>query len=160
MALSNTLTYDQTPPHRPGVDELGGAAFQNRADFPPDPSTQLTAEMWNQLTKLGPALAKVTPAVILDITNTGAPAIATCIAAGGNITSGDFDVNRVGAGDTLVTHTGGKLPPQTYRAFAQQVDDVEIDRIRVVPIANGWRVKTKLGATGTDCSFVLVISGL
>jgi hypothetical protein len=34
-------------------------------------------------------------------------------------------------------------------------EDVEIDRARVFPVTNGWRVKTKLGATATNVAFVL-----
>lgn len=48
MSSSDTLTYDQTPPHRPAIDELGGGAKVNVAPEP-DPVRQLRAEDINQL---------------------------------------------------------------------------------------------------------------
>jgi hypothetical protein len=162
MASSNVLTYNQTPPHRPGIDELGGGAFENDPDFPPHPTTEPAAEDFNQTTKQLVAQARMMAAVEFYVVFTaGVPAINTVVGLPDGLVAGDFTVVDNGAGDTSITHTGGKIPPQMYPApkGLTLVQDVEIDRARAFKITNGWQVKTKLGGTGTDCNFVLIVSG-
>ena len=156
MPLSNTLTYDQTPWHRPGIDDLGGGAHKNLTK-PRDPRTVPDADTFNQTVRQIVAMASLAPSVRIQVEFTaGTPAITQLAALNSGLLIGDFTVTDNGAGDTsltLVSMTGEQLRPCELTI----AEDVEIDRLRVVPIANGWRVKTKLGAVGTDAAFVLAV---
>lgn len=162
MPTTDVLTYEQTPPRRPALSDLDGGACQNDMERPPVPGIDPDALAMNQRDKLVVSLCGITPALVLEVHfSGGVPSIyyvGPMRSTG--LVAGDFTVVDNGNGDTSITHTGGKLPVVTWSAGAEQVDDTEIDRIRVVPITNGWRVKTKLGSTGTDANFVLRISGL
>lgn len=164
MPSTNTLTFDQNPPHRAALNELGGGAKENNAKYPPDPAKHPTAEDFNQMSKQLEAVNRVMPLAILWVrTNAGSPVIDTVMAAGSTIVPGDFTPVDNGAGDITIwwtTGTNGKLPAATG-VKASQTDDVEIDRIRAfltsVSGNPAARVKTKLGAAGTDCNFCLEI---
>lgn len=165
MPSSNTLTYDQDPPHRPDLTELGGGAKENHAKRPPNPVTMATAEDFNQLTKQVEAFARVAPLARLWVRfNAGTPSVHSVQALGSAVVIGDFTVVDNGDGDTTISWTtgvGGKLPA-AVGVKAAQTDDVEIDRgpravLTTVGSNPAARVKTKLGATGTDANFCLEI---
>lgn len=161
MPTTDVLTYEQTPPRRPALSDLDGGTCADDTEFPPDPNVGPSALAMNQRDKLMVGLCGITPAVVLEVHfSAGAPSIYYVGGMRTGLVAGDFTVVDNGDGDTSITHTGGKLPPATWSAGAEQVDDTEIDRIRVVSITNGWRVKTKLGSTGMDANFVLRVSGL
>jgi hypothetical protein len=156
-----TLTFDETPPRRPGIGDVGGGAKEDDVEFPPDPVTMPTAADANQMALQIVGLWAVSAAAIVHVTFSGStPSIAGVFSPRTGLVAADFALTDNGLGDTSVVHAGGKLPPATFPAFALQVDDVEIDRVRAVPVTNGARVKTKLGATGTDCNFVVIFSGI
>jgi hypothetical protein len=159
---SNTLTFDESPtPRRPTIDDLGGGAKQN-ATSPPDPVRQATAEDFNQATKQIAAVGRVIPLATVFVTiSAGVPTVSGVLAPGSSVTTGSFTLTDNGAGDTTISWAASLLPTRSVGAKAFQTDDTEIDRIRAfygtasVPVANSpaVRVKTKLGATGTDCNF-------
>lgn len=164
MPADNTLTFDQDPPHRADLTELGGGAKENDAIHKPDPVKHPTAEDFNQASKQLAAFNRVAPLALVWVRITaGTPAIYMVQALGANVVPTDFTPTDEGAGQTLITWTtgtGGKLPG-AIGVKASQTDDVEIDRIRAILTTNGSdpaaRVKTKLGLTGTDCNFCLEI---
>jgi hypothetical protein len=163
--LSSTLTYDQAIPHRPTIAELGGGAFQNDPKYPPDPATHPTAEMFNQATKQIVALAGMSPSLKIQVEFPGGVATLTqLIALGTSVTLANFTalggvLTVNGAGDTTITLPAALIPPQLTRASGLTiVEDVEIDRTRIIVVANGWRIKTKLGATGTNAAFVFQVN--
>jgi hypothetical protein len=156
MTISSTLTYDQATWHRPGIDELGGGAHEN-ATIPRDPRTVPDARMFNQLTRQTVALGTLAPSVRLQVEFPGGvPTITALVALNTLLVAADFTITDNGDGDTSLTlakYVGEQLRPLEL-TIAQ---DIDIDRWRVIPIANGWRVKTKLGATGTNAVFVLAL---
>lgn len=167
MASSNTLTFDQDPPVRPAVSDVGGGAKENSVTRPPNPTTMATAEDFNQISKQIAALGGVAPLAILLVTFSGGdPSITLVKAPGSNVTTASFTPTDNGNGDTTIawkTGTGqpaGALPSATM-VRASLMADVEIDRIRAILTTSGSdpaaRVKTKLGATGTDADFILEI---
>lgn len=166
MALiSSTLTYDQTIPHRPVIAELGGGAYTNDPIRPPDPTSQPTAEMFNQATKQIVALAAVAPSLKIQVEFVaGTPTITQLVSLGTTITAAKFTVlgglvTDNGNGDTTITLPATLIPAPTMRASAMTiVEDVEIDRMRIIPVSNGWQIKTKLGAVGTDAAFVFQVN--
>lgn len=167
MSSSNTLTFDQDPPHRAALSELGGGAKENdvRPGKAPDPVKMATAEDFNQISGQLAAVNRVMPLAVLWVRITaGTPAIFALQAAGSTVIAADFTVVDVGPGETLISWTtgvGGKLPAATG-VKASQTDDVEVDRLRPILTTDGSgnpaaRVKTKLGAVMTDCNFCLEI---
>lgn len=121
MSSSDTLTYDQAPPHRPALDELGGGAKVNEQPEP-DPVRQLRAEDCNQASKQLAALARVTPIAILQVDQaagvysktavSGQPAAALLAA---------FTVTKNGTGDITVSWTAGIFPSPIARHRAHVV---------------------------------------
>lgn len=163
---SNTLTFDESPtPRRPTIDDLGGGAKQN-ATAAPDPVRQATAEDFNQTTRQIAAIGRVIPLATVFVTiSGGTPSVSGVLAPGSAVLAGSFTLTDNGAGDTTISWPASLLPTRSVGARAFQTDDTEIDRIRAVygvasvPAANSpaVRVKTKLGATGTDCNFAVDI---
>ena len=161
MSETSVSTYEQLPPRRPSLEDMGGGAFENDTEFAPSPGDPSAHDV-NQMAKQCVALAALSAAVAIHVTfSGGTPSISSVQAVRSDLVAASFTVTDNGAGDTSITHTGGLLPTATFPAFAQQVDDVEIDRgPRVAPITNGWRIKTKLATVGTDSNFLLIASGL
>jgi hypothetical protein len=167
MASSDTLTFDQDPPHRPGLSELGGGAKENSLRQPPNPVTMPTAEDFNQFSRQHEAAGRVLPLARLWVGfSGGTPAILLVQALGGNVVAASFTVTDEGAGVTLISwKTGLGAPdgalPHAIGVKVGQTDDVEIDRIRAILTSDSGdpaaRIKTKLGASGTDCNFWLEI---
>lgn len=164
MPSENTLTFDQDPPHRADLTELGGGAKENDAIHKPDPIKMPTAEDFNQFSKQLAGINRVMPLALVWIRITaGTPAVFAVQAPGSGVVIADFTLTDEGAGQTLIewtTGTGGKLPG-AIGVKASQTDDTEIDRIRAILTTSGSnpaaRVKTKLGAVATDCNFCLEI---
>lgn len=167
MASSNTLTFDQDPPHRPALNELGGGAKENSAQYPPDPVKHPTAEDDNQKSRQAEAFGRVAPLARLWVRIVaGTPAVYNVQALGNNVAIGSFTVTDNGVGDTIISwKTGTGAPagalPAAVGVKAVQTDDTEIDRIRAILTTFGAdpaaEVKTKLGAVATDCDFCLEI---
>lgn len=157
--LSNTLTYDQADPHRPTLDELGGGEFQNDPVHPPKEGHP-SAEMFNQATKQVVALAKLAPSMKFQVEfDAGEPKITQFVALRSQLTIDDFQLFDNGDGNTTIAVDPAKLVPQLMRASGLTiVGDVEIDRMRIVTESNGWTIKTKLGATGTDAPFTFQVN--
>jgi hypothetical protein len=67
------VTYDEVPPFRPTVDDMGGAKKKNVEPprTPPNPVRSVTAEDWNQAVQQVEALARVAPIAILTVRWTG-----------------------------------------------------------------------------------------
>jgi hypothetical protein len=160
MADTLPVTYDQTPARLPVLDDLHGNLLENVPGKTPGPDHPNAFAM-NQGDQLHVAHANVLPSTKLYISFPGGvPTIQRVDSTRTGLVASDFTVTDNGPGDTSITHTGGKLPAVRWPATAHQVDDTEIDRCRAVPIANGTRVKTKLGTVGTDAEVVLEISGI
>ncbi len=163
MSSSNTSTFDDNPPRRPGLSELGGGAKENSARFPPDPVKHPTAEDFNQGSRQLEAQGRVGCLARLFVTfSAGTPSIAAVQALGANVVAGSFTVTDESTGSTLIkwkTGTGapaGALPPVTG-AMVSQTDDIEIDRLRAILTTSSGdpavRVKSKLITVATDCNF-------
>lgn len=148
-------------PRRPGVSDVGGAALVDDQAAPPDPETMPHATQLNQWMNLLVGYGLVAPAVIVSVSfSGGTPSKDVVVGIGFNVSASDVTLTDNGAGDTSVTLAAGKFPVKSWQAMGlTQNDDVEIDRLRAVTIANGVRVKSKLGAAATDCNFTVALSG-
>lgn len=154
------LTYDgdianAISPFRPGIQDVGGGAKLDDADFTPDPVTMFTAADFNQMGLLLVALGKVTPAAIIVVTNAGTPAVSAIRAAGSLLVSGDFTVIDHGAGDTEITCPSTKImQPLAGLGFSQAAGDFRVSG-RVNGTNDGIRIETRNSAgTLADVNFI------
>ncbi len=165
MASSDTLTFDDDPPHRAGITELGGGAKENNVKFPPDPVKHMTSQDCNQFTGQHGAFNRMTPLARLFVRfAAGVPSVYAVQAAGSLVVAGDFTVVDNGAGDTTVwwtTGVGGKLPAAIGVGGLTVTEDVAIDEQRALLTSVSGnpavRVKTKIAVAGTDAQFVVEI---
>lgn len=159
MPLDSTLTYNQTPPRRPTLDDLNGGALANDAEEAPAPGIDPDARAMNQSDKLAVAAHGVIEHTRIQITFSGATPSKTGIwSLREGLALSDFTLNDAGTGITEITHTGGKLPAGTWPAEAYCYGTGDSTAI-VEPIANGWRVRTRTAGAAADVNFVLKLSG-
>ena len=157
-----TPTYAQTPPRRPTIDDVGGGAYEDLANFPPDPADP-SADDVNQLAFLVVAAHNVLAHTILNVQlSGGTPSIVGVFSMRSDLITGDFTVHDAGVGIVEITHTGGKLPAETWWAQAYVSGNAGGGVADVEKITNGWRVRTRVcnTATLTDLNFGLRVSGL
>lgn len=149
---------DSVNPYRPGLDTVGGAAFQDDAIYPPDPTIQLTARAENQNEMLIVALSKVTPAAILYVKLiSGTPSIFGLRCASSILSSSDFTVTDTADGKTTITCPATKII-QPFACFAvpQATGDFRASGY-VNGTSDGIVVETRNSAgTLTDCDFVAI----
>jgi hypothetical protein len=157
-------TGDDGPelPRRPSTDDLGGDTKQDNAKYPPDDVEHFTAAGWNQLVKQSAALARVTPACVLEVRFSGsAPYVARCSAASSNVSLTTFTPTDNGTGDTTIEWPADTFPPAVLSpsgltllvtTSADRAGDLE-------EVANGVRVRTKAGGVATDIPFTIQIWG-
>lgn len=162
MTVSNTLTWDESPPRRPGLSDITGGTKENRPGRTPDPVTMPCAEEDNQRAKQIAAMGGILPMAILYVTfPAGAPTVAAVKAMGTNVVTGDFTAVDNAAGDTTVHWASTVLPPVWSAPSVSLVGDVEIDRIRAfyttVGANQAVRVKTTLAGVATDAAIAVAI---
>lgn len=163
MGVPLYLTYDgsisaSVNPFRPGLDSVGGASFVDDSQYPPDPTTQLTAAAENQNEMLIVALSKVTPCAIISVTfSSGTPSIASLRAAGSVLAAGDFTVTDLGNGFTeLICPATKIIQPLGCVAVPQSAGDFRASGY-VNSTSNGIRIETRNSSgTQTDCNFLAV----
>ena len=151
-------TVEGVNPYRPGIDTVGGAAFQDDSQFPPDPTEQLTALVENQNEMLIVALAKVTPAAVIYVkVVSGTPSIYGIRAASSILTSADFTVTDVAPGKTEISCPATKLI-QPFACFAvpQATGDFRASGY-LNGTSTGIIVETRnSGGSLADCDFVAI----
>lgn len=153
---SNTLTYDQSPARRPGLDDVGGATQENDPEYPPLVGMP-TAEMANQAQKLLAAYGAVTPLAIVSVRfNAGTPVMDLYTEV--RTTPVQPTLNDLGNGDTSVTWNPYPFPAAIARAVVTLNDDLAMLAPVVLPVTNGFEVKTRNSAgTLADCAFTLTL---
>lgn len=157
-------TGDDGPelPRRPSTDDLGGDAKQDNSKYPPDDVEHFTAAGWNQLVKQAAALARVTPACVLEVRfSSGTPYVARCSAASSNVSIATFTPTDNADGDTTIAWPADTFPPAVLSpsgltllvtTSADRAGDVE-------EVSSGFRVRTKAGGVATDIPFTIQIWG-
>ena len=160
--MSSTYTFDLTPPRRPSLDDLGGAAKQDDADYPPNPVTMMTAVNWNFFARFFEGIGKVVPFCTIHVAfSAGAPYIVSLQSMRSSLVSGNLVLTDNGAGDTTISWAGiaTSFPPANRPPRADIVGDGSF----LVPTcdtttANTVRVRTRNSAgTLVDQAFVVEI---
>jgi len=147
---------DGVNPYRPGIDTVGGAAFVDDSEFPPDPTQQLTALAENQNEMLMVALSKVTPAALIYVKFTGGtPSIFGLRAASSILLPEHFTIIDRGTGDTEITCPATRLiQPLACIAVPQATGDFRASGY-VNGTSTGIRIETRNGSGSlTDCNFL------
>lgn len=139
---SSTLTFDETPPRRPSLDDLGGGAKEND-DVAPDPVRDPTAEDFNQMSKLLAALGRLMPVALLSVDiSSGDHFLERVSCATTAHTTGTFTLTDNGAGDISITWPVGSFPPAVARPRAHVVGATPA-LIAAEAISSGVRVRTE-----------------
>ena len=163
MASSNTLTYDDVPPHRPALSELGGGTKENRPGYAPNPVTMATAEDFNQMSKQLAALGAMAPLVQFDVTiSAGTPVIANFTSLRQGLVLGDFTVTDAGVGSTQISWLATKLPPLGRGPIAGLTQNTaNADGVKAfyttVSSNPAVQVVTSVGGVATDINFTVQI---
>jgi hypothetical protein len=165
--MARDYTFDLTPPARPSLADLGGAAKRDDARNPPDPVTMACAQNWNFFARELEALGKFVPflEVVIDL-GSGTPAL-TFVQSARSLLDLTF-LQAVtgllvdnGMGDTTFDYTSivGIFPPPTR---PPRVDLIAATGARYPgvsqPTPTSVRIVTQNGGgVATDYSFTLTI---
>lgn len=163
MPAGGISTFDGNPKtspattqgYRPGSSDFNGAALQNKASNPPDPSTMPTAELLNTMSLELVSIGKMIPVAFISVNAGGSPTTAYWSTAANNIGSNPFTVTRNGAGDYSITYAAGTLPtPAAQPAATLNVQlGAHNYAIGAINITNGIRVTTTEDGALTDLNF-------
>ena len=161
MTAPDFCTWDgsvseATNPYRPGLNDVGGAAFVDDSQYLPDPTTQLSAIVENQNEMQIVALGKIAASALIYVKiSGGTPSIFSLRAASSILLTTDFTITDHGNGDTELTCPATKLiQPFGVIATPQLTGDFRISAY-VNGTSNGIRVETRNSAgTLTDCDWV------
>ena len=158
-------TGDDGPelPRRPSTDDLGGDAKQDNSKYPPDDVEHFTAAGWNQKVKQLAALARVTPACVLEVRfSSGAPYVARCSAASSNVSNATFGtLTDNGTGDTTILWPADTFPPAVLSPSGLTIlaSSAAVRGGDVEEVANGVRVRTHSAGSPADLPFTIQIWG-
>lgn len=161
--MASDYTFDLTPARRPSLNDLGGAAKVDDAEFPPDPQTMATAQNWNQFARLLEGIGKQIPFITITVNfSAGAPFIASVQCMRSTITTASFPTpTDNGNGDTTIDWTAiaTQFPPSNQAPEVHLIGDAAM----LVPTAdtstaNKVRIRTRNSAgTLTDMAFKVKI---
>lgn len=162
---SNTLTYEQIPPIRPAIDDVGGGAKINDTVDPPDALTMPTAEDANQTARQLVALGTMTECARFTVAfAVGAPFIETFAVVRTDKVLGDFTIVDNGVGDTTIKWAAATFPAKNSEPHVSVNEDVDhrgaIAFMAVFGADRGVRVKTRDGAGApADRKFTVSVYG-
>lgn len=166
--MSDIITYNPwhgdpanaIAPHRPSLAQLGGGAYQDEQDNPPDLDTMPSAAMENANEKTLAGVARTCVVARFSIRFVaGAPVIGDLICADDTLLAGDFTVTDNGNGDTSITWPAGTFPTMAVQPCGLVLNEWGAVFPSAEAIANGVRVKTlnSLGV-GADTKFTVSLA--
>jgi hypothetical protein len=154
-----TSTFDQSPPRRPGIDDVGGGQKQNDPNLPPpDPELDPCADDFNQLSQQAVAAGKVLAVARLSIDQSGGDYTLVGIScASSTPTTTDFEVTKNGVGDVTITWPDGTFPTAIARPRAHIIGSTPLAHA-TQPLAHGARVRMiDMAGTPAESGFDLDI---
>lgn len=154
MSVSNTVTFKQTPPIRPGIADIrDGEKANETGTVPPD---MPNASEHNQSALLLEAYGQVAPLFVMSIEfSAGAPLVHSLGCIRTDKVSGDFTLTDNGAGDTSITFAAGTFPSAKAKPVAG-LNGSAAGFVVADPISNGVRVRTfNSAAAAADLPFTV-----
>jgi len=149
MTATATYTYDDTLPHRPSVDELGGDQKLDDEANPPG-VYEPEGAAWNNMVRLHAAMARMLPSAIVSLAfPAGVPTVSALATMGRLVVAADFALTDVGNGVTRIEWSAGLLPDMEREPCAF----VHAQGFEVGAAATGTRevtVHTTAGGIGAD----------
>jgi hypothetical protein len=147
-------------PRRPGLADVGGAAFIDDATDPPDPQTMPSAAMENQNEFLAVAFGMMIPVARFTVTWNGAAYVLTsyqCVST--LVSTGTFTVTRNSVGNISITWAANTLPasagqPTTSFTLAALLNNATIGSRN---ITNGVQTFITAGGAGSDQSYTVEV---
>lgn len=152
-----TSTYNNTPPTRPVVGDLGGGAKQPPPGAPANSTTQLTANDCNAMALAIAAFAKVTPTMVISVTQlAGVYTISQFAACGDNVLAGSITVTKNGVGDVTLSWAANLVPGAAFAPCAWLNGGAGAYRSpeATMPTATSVRIKMTDGTgAAVECNF-------
>jgi len=145
--MAADYTFDLTPCRRPSLADLGGAAKQDDAAYPPDPVTMATAQNWNAWARENEGCGKLIQFCTIQIGfAAGAPYIVALTSMRSTLTAGMLTITDNGTGDTTIDWSA--IPTAFPPAFRPPRADIVGDGAFLMPTcdtttANTVRVRTR-----------------
>jgi hypothetical protein len=152
MSASKTLTFKQTPAHRPGeADVLNGDKENATSSVPPHmPAAEEYMQMARQIVALG-SMAPLLRASVGFVA--GNPVLQAFACVRDDLIGGDFTLAHPGAGVVEITWDAGTFPAPNTRPIAATNADAKAFA-DAVNIANGVRIRTfDAAGAAADVSF-------
>jgi hypothetical protein len=165
MTAPDFLTWtgdEDNAPRRPSTDDLGGDQKQNHARYLPNPTTQPTAEGWNQQVKQIAAHSQVVDAARIDVDFTaGVPAVVAVASPSPSITTDSFELTDEGTGIVLIEWEPDLMPPAQIAPRGPFIRSALTTRCEghIEPVTNGVRVRLFSNGTVADLNFSIDIHG-
>lgn len=155
---SDLLTWDESPPRRPGIDDVGGGQKVNGVPAP-DPVRMLTAEDCNQTAAQIAAMGRVVGVCKISVRfSGGTPVLYKFSAPGSDVETATFTITDNGTGDTSITWPANTFPTLVVEAEAF-VNGATPAMIAAESITNGVRVRTKSDAgVANDIAFTCTVN--
>lgn len=109
---ASPYTFDLLPARRPSLADVGGAAKENDAEFPPNPVTDPTAEEHNFFARAVQGYGRVVASAVLRIEfSAGAPFVHSVKSPRSSLLVSSFALTDAGTGTTNIGWSAGVLPP-------------------------------------------------
>jgi hypothetical protein len=156
MPAPNKSTYDNG--NRPTPSDFNGISLTNDPQFPPDPASQPTAELFNTWSFLLISAGKAVGVAGFAVNAGPSPSIASWWTAANLIASNPFNLVRNGVGDYSITWAANLFPIAGWpRAELNQLPISSTACIGAVNVTNGVRVQTTQGGALTDLPFSIEV---
>lgn len=119
-------------PHKPSEASMGGAEKENDAKYVPNPTTDPSAEEWNQKVGITAAVARVSPWAQIEVRfNAGVPSIFAVWSLNDELVIGDITPVDTGTGIVKLQIPATKLPdPSWGRGFVQETGNFRVTAFR------------------------------
>lgn len=160
--MASNYTFDLTPARCPSLDDLGGAAKQDDAQYPPNPVTMATAQNWNQFARFIEGAGKMLPFCAIHVAfSGGAPGVISLDSMRSTLTTASVILTDNGNGDTTISWAAiaSQFPPSRRPPHVYLVGDGSfLAPTADTSTANTVRVRTRNSAgVLTDVAFVVEI---
>ncbi len=159
MAAADTLTFDISPPRRPALDDVGGAALIDNALRPPRGSTMPTAAQLNQWALQIQRFGGIVPVALLSVRFTaGVPSLDSFACLPTAPITATFTVTDTATGNTTITWPANTFPSALVKPMVTITEDIAALAPIALLVTNGVQVKTRNAASAlTDMAFTVAL---